>query len=167
MIARCWIILFCVWFAGICHAQHASLEKANNFVYTQADGTQHALYALQSEMILLYFYDPTCEECHALMEQLNESEFVNQLIADNRLSILAVYPEDDMEIWEPYVSRVPSTWINGYDKGATVHSEGLYFFISTPVLYLLDEEKNICIQTTSFEAIEQELMKKGRGASDK
>ena len=157
IVARCWIVLFCVWFAGICHAQHISLEKANNFVYTQVDGTQHTLYALQSEMVLLYFYDPTCEDCHELMEQLNVSGVVNEMIADNRLSVLAVYPEDDMGVWEPYLSHVPSTWINGYDKGAIVHSEGLYHFTSLPTLYLLDKEKNICVQTTSFDAVEQEL----------
>jgi thiol-disulfide isomerase/thioredoxin len=175
-----------LWFAGVCHLPLQALEKvnvfveqansnkinfdyvaarkqlvkANDFVYTQANGVEGTLYTLESEILLLYFYDPTCEDCHELKEQLNTSEIVNQLIDEKRLVILSVYPEDDMDLWMPYTKQIPSNWINGYDKGATINVEGLFLLTSLPTLYLLDEEKNIVLQTTTFEDIEQELEKK-------
>lgn len=185
MALKLWAFFLCLWFTGICHARQAGLEKAdvfdkqadrnkmnvdyvaagkqlvkaNDFIYTQANGVEGTLYTLESEILLLYFYDPTCEDCHELMEQLNTSGIVNQLINEGRLQILAVYPEEDMDLWMPYVEQVPSNWINGYDKGATINVEGLFLLTSLPSLYLLDEEKNIILQTTTFDDIEQELKK--------
>lgn len=159
MVQRCQVAFICLWLAGLCQAQQPVFEKANDFVYTQADGEQSTLYALESEMLLLYFYDPTCEDCHALMEQLAASETVNQLIEENRLQILAVYPEDDMAEWKPYVSHIPPNWTNAYDDGARINMEGLYLFTSLPALYLLDGEKRICLQTTAFDDVERELKK--------
>lgn len=160
MALKLWKFFLCLWFTGICHAQQQDLEKANDFIYTQANGVARTLYTLESEVLLLYFYDPTCEDCHELMEQLNTSETINQLIDEKRLLILAVYPEEDMDLWMPYTKQVPPNWINGYDKGATINVEGLFLLTSLPALYLLDEEKNILLQTTTFNDIEQELEKK-------
>lgn len=160
MVLKCWIMFLCLWFAGVCHAQQRDLEKANDFVYTQVNGVGGTLYTLESEMLLLYFYDPTCEDCHELMEQLNRSGTVCQLIAENRLLILAVYPEEDMDLWMPYTQHVPSNWINGYDQGATINMGGLFLLTSLPTLYLLDREKNIVLRTITFDDIEQELEKK-------
>lgn len=154
------IILLGLSFVVTLFAQESTLPKANDFVYTMADGTQHSLYTLQSEIVLLYFYDPTCEDCHQLMVDLNTSEVINQLIDSKRLSVLAVYPEEDMEVWEPYIDAIPSVWINGYDKGAVINTEGLYYMTSLPALYLLDKEKNICLHTTDFKDIERELLRR-------
>ena len=186
MALKLWVFFLCLWFTGICHARKQGLEKANvfvkqanrsennfdcvavskqlqkanDFIYTQANGVEGTLYTLESEILLLYFYDPTCEDCHELMEQLNTSEIINQLKDEKRLLILAVYPEEDMDLWMPYTKQVPSDWINGYDKGARINVEGLFLLTSLPTLYLLDEKKNILLQTTAFDDIEQELEKK-------
>lgn len=157
MVVRWWVVILCLLFAEASYAQNETSEKANDFVYTLADGTQHTLYSLHSEMILLYFYDPTCEDCHELMEQMHASEIVSRLINNKRLLILAVYPEEDMEIWQPYADHVPSTWINGFDKGATINMGGLYNLTSLPAVYLLDDEKNVYLQTIDFKEIEQAL----------
>lgn len=152
-----WVVFWSVWIAGICHAQQPALEKANDFVYIQANGEQGTLYALDAEILLLYFYDPTCEDCHRLMEQLDTSPVINRLIAEKRMSVLAVYPEEDMDLWTPYVKQVPSNWINGYDKGATINMKGLFSLTSLPALYLLDKEKHIILQTTAFDDIVRAL----------
>ena len=160
MIVRHKIVIAGLLYVMCLFAQYAVSQKANDFVYTQADGTQHTLFSLQSEMILVYFYDPTCEDCHELMSRLNMSDIVNRLIDRERLTVLAVYPEDDMEVWEPYVDVIPTVWINGYDKGAVINTEGLYTITSLPAVFLLDKEKNICLQTVAFKDIERELLKR-------
>jgi cytochrome oxidase Cu insertion factor (SCO1/SenC/PrrC family) len=134
-------------------------EQANDFTYSLASGEQQTLYALQSEMILLYFYDPTCEECHLLMSQLAASDIINRLIDKKKLIVLAVYPDDDIEIWNEYAGHIPQQWINGYDKGVKIHTEGIFLIKSFPTLYLLDKDKMIRMKEMTFKALEFELGK--------
>jgi peroxiredoxin len=154
------VIILCLWYAGACLAQSPASgtpEKASDFTYTLASGKQGTLYALRSEWILLYFYDPACEDCHALMERLNGSKRLNRLIEAKRIRVLAVYPEDDTAVWIEQAEHVPRTWINGYDKGAVIHTEGLYRMTTLPALYLLDRHKNIRLKTATADEVEDEL----------
>ena len=149
-----------LWIANICFAQQSesdSFGKANDFTYTLASGEQQTLYALRSELVLLYFYDPTCEDCHLLMSQLEASAIVNRLIDCKKLTVLAVYPEDDTETWNEYADHVPQQWINGYDKGIKIHSEGIYIINQFPTLYLLDKDKMILMKEMTFKELESEL----------
>jgi thiol-disulfide isomerase/thioredoxin len=154
------MIGMCFWMAGICPAQSpvsGQLEKANDFTYTMASGRQGTLYALQAEVILLYFYDPECEDCHALTERLNGSEAVNRLVGDKRMEVLAVYPEEATAEWLAWAEQMPPAWINGYDKGAKINTEGLYPMKTLPALYLLDAHKNIRLKEATAEETECEL----------
>ena len=160
MYAKIELIIVCLWIANICPAQQpdsGSLERANDFTYTLASGEQHTLYALQSDMVLLYFYDPTCEDCHLLMSQLETSKIVNRLIAKNKLTVLAVYPDDDTETWNEYADHVPQQWINGYDKGVKIHTEGIYIINRFPTLYLLDKDKMIRMKEMTYSELENTL----------
>ena len=160
MYKRIGFIIICLWIINICPAQQPrsdSLEQANDFTYTLASGEQHTLYKLQSDMVLLYFYDPTCDDCHLLMNQLETSNIVNQLIDSKKLTVLAIYPEDDMEIWNEYADHIPPQWINGYDKGVKIHTEEIYIINQFPTLYLLDKDKMIRMKEMTFAALESEL----------
>jgi peroxiredoxin len=153
------VIISCLWLAGACPAQSASgkPEKADDFTYTLASGEQGTLYALRSEWMLLYFYDPECEDCHALMKRLKTSERLNRFIEEKRIRVLAVYPEDDTAVWLEQAEQVPQTWINGYDKGAVIYTEGLYGITHLPALYLLDRGKNIRLKASTADEVENEL----------
>ena len=154
------IIIICLWITDICLAQQSdsdSLEQANDFTYTLASGEQHTLYTLRSDMVLLYFYDPTCEDCHLLMSQLETSTIVNRLIDDKKLTILAVYPENDTETWNEYAEHIPQQWINGYDKEVKILMEEIYIINQFPTLYLLDKDKMIRMKEMTFQELENEL----------
>jgi len=158
--AKIVLINLCLWIANICPAQQpesGSLEQANDFTYTLASGEQHTLYALSSEMLLLYFYDPTCEDCHLLMSQLKASSIVNRLIEMKKLTVLAVYPDDDTDTWNQHAGHVPQQWINGYDKGVKIHTEGIYIIHRFPTLYLLDKDKMIRMKEMTFDELENAL----------
>ncbi|MDR3261852.1 MAG: thioredoxin family protein [Tannerella sp.] len=160
MIKRCKYLILYFCLSGICQAQQtvsAPPERATDFTYTLATDRQGTLYAIHSEWILLYFYDPTCEDCHALMERLNASEVINRLIEEKRLQVLAVYPEEDTEAWLEQAKHVPPAWVNGYDKGAVINTKGLYLIKTLPALYLLDRDKNIRLKEATAEEVENEL----------
>jgi hypothetical protein len=149
----------CICQAIVCRAQTSlpdTLEQARDFTYTLASSRQGTLYAIRSEWLLLYFYDPTCEDCHALMNRLNDSEIIRGLIATKRMQVLAVYPEEDTVAWSEHAAHVPPAWINGYDRGAKIHTEGLYAIRSLPSLYLLDRDKKIRLKNATVEDVEKE-----------
>ena len=160
MYTKAILFIICLWITNNCLAQPpktGNLERANDFTYTLASGEQETLYSLKSETVLLYFYDPTCEDCHVLMSRLETSELINRLIDESLLTVLAVYPEEDTEIWNEYTCHVPQKWINGYDKGVKIHTEGIFFIKSFPALYLLDKDKMILLKEMSFNELENEL----------
>jgi hypothetical protein len=91
------------------------------------------------------------------MSQLETSSIVNRLIDGKKLTVLAVFPDDDIETWNEYTCHIPSQWINGYDKGVKIHTEGIFLIKSFPTLYLLDKDKKIRMKEMSFKELENVL----------
>ena len=142
------VVLF---FSALCgmkaeHQTSVPPVKAGNFTYT-----------LGSEWILLYFYEPTCEDCRLLTEQIAGSEILNRLFAEKKLQVLAIYPDNDRELWKSHASHLPEQWINGYDEHLSIIPGSNYLFHSLPALYLLDKEKYIRLRETTLEAIENAM----------
>lgn len=108
---------------------------------------------------MLYFYEPTCEDCRLLTEQIAGSEILNRLFAEKKLQVLAIYPDNDRELWKSHASHLPEQWINGYDEHLSIIPESNCLFRSLPALYLLDKKRDIRLQETTLEAIEKEISK--------
>jgi thiol-disulfide isomerase/thioredoxin len=129
-------------------------EKAADFTYTQANGKNGTLHAIRSDYTLLFFYNPGCHTCKEIMEQLTSSLRINYLMQEKKLTIVAVYPDEDLTEWNKYLPEVPEEWINAYDKGANVQNEEIYDLKAIPTLYLLDKDKKVILKDTTFEQIE-------------
>lgn len=163
MCLKCRYIVICLCFTIACHAQqHGSglLEQANDFTCTLASGESLKMYDLSAEALLICFYDPSCEDCHALMKRLDASPVIKQMVENKRLLILAVYPEEDMALWLENKSHVPAGWINGYDPGVKIILDNLYDFTKLPTLYLLDGQKRFLLKDATAEEIEKALESK-------
>jgi len=132
-------------------------EKASDFTYMLQNGRMSTLYNTKSDYILLFFYNPGCRSCKEIIEQLNSSLTINYLTDQKKLTILAVYPDEDLQEWKNYLSEIPQTWINSYDKGTHIQDEEIYDLKAIPTLYLLDKEKKVILKDTSFEQLENYL----------
>ncbi len=133
-------------------------EKANNFTYTLASGEPFTLYGLKSEYTLLMFSNPGCVTCETVMKQLDSSQSLENALALNSpnrtmLTILTVYPDDDLDEWLSHLNTMPPNWVHGYDKGMEITRKKLYDIRAIPTLYLLDKDKNVILKDTSLEAI--------------
>jgi hypothetical protein len=165
MYVKCGYSVLWLWFTVVCHAQQSvpnAPEKANDFVCTLASGEDIRMYSLSAEALLLCFYDPSCEDCHALMKRLDASPLIKRLAGEKRLLMLAVYPEEDVALWKENSSHVPVGWINGYDPGVRIILDNLYDFTRLPALYLLDGQKRFLLKEATTEDIERELRTKFR-----
>jgi thiol-disulfide isomerase/thioredoxin len=134
--------------------------KATDFDYTLPDGSTHKLSALPSEYVILYFYNPECHECAAVKEKMVSSRVINTLQQKERLKILALYPDENLETYRKHLPEMPPAWINAYDKRTIIKNRELYDLKAIPTLYLLDKDKIVLLKDMPFEALETYLAQK-------
>lgn len=137
-------------------SQNRIMHKANDFRYTTASGRSSNLYSVKANYILIYINNPGCPMCGDIQAQIESSALLSELIATGDLKIVALYPDQDLELWHAH--PLPKSWINGYDKGCVIEKNRLYDLRAIPALYLLDKDKNVLIKdSTSVPQIEQAL----------
>jgi len=132
-------------------------EKAIDFNYTLASGKTDNLYNLNSKYILIFFYNPGCENCQEIMDRMKGSEVINRVLSAGILSVLAFYPDEDIREWKSYQKEIPSAWINSYDKNQTVTNKKLYDLKAIPSLYLLNQDKKVLLKDADFGMVEKYL----------
>ena len=82
-----------------------------------------------------------------------ESSFlINEFSKSNKLKILAVYPDEDLDAWKEHVSVMPKDWINSYDKSVSLKNDEIY-----DLKALLNKEKKVLLKDATFQQIENYL----------
>lgn len=121
-------------------------HKANDFRYTLASGRSAMMSSIKSEYLLLFLSNPGCEMCRAVREDIVASQLLTELMMDGNLSILVLYPDEDLVSWLAHQSDYPAAWINAYDKGMEITRNRLYDLKAIPSLYLLDSQKQVLVK---------------------
>ena len=132
-------------------------EPATDFTYTLVDGKKGTLYRTKADCLLLFFYNPDCHACKEITDQLAASPFVTEWIKNNKLKILAVYPDEDLEAWKKHISYMPAGWINSYDSTVSLKYDEIYDLKAIPTLYLLDKDKKVVLKDVTFNQVENYL----------
>ena len=145
------------------HDLHIALQNrlgmvANNFKYRLADGTTGYLHDIEANYTILMFNNPDCPMCRDIIDQIGASPLLNELQELERLKVIAVYPDSDLEAWHRYLDKMPRRWIVSYDEGCVIDSDDLYNISAIPALYLLDNKKRVLIKDgTSVMQIEEAI----------
>jgi len=140
--------------------------RANDFRYTVASGKSATLYGLQAEFVLLFINNPGCPMCREIREAVCASPMLSDLIAQGRLKVLALYPDEDLAAWRDYRSNMPAAWINAYDKGCVIRETSSYNLSAIPALYLLDRDKRVLVKdATEVWRIEAAIMERLQAAA--
>lgn len=127
---------------------------ATDFEYIDRQGRRGTLHTTDGELLLLYFYDPDCDRCHAVTQMLADSP----LLTDNpRLRVLAVYPDADTDEWRANKPTFPASWTDAYSPGGYISSHERYSIRATPTIYLLDNHKRVLLRDVSPEVLLQYL----------
>ncbi len=132
--------------------------KALNFNYTLASGAQGSLYQLQAEYILLFINNPGCHACTETIDALKNAPIINQLLEQKRLTVLSIYPDEELDEWRKHLNEFPQEWINGYDKKFAIKEQQLYDLNAIPTLYLLNKEKTVLLKDATAQAVEEYLL---------
>ena len=120
------------------------------------DKNVHHLKDLKAENILVYFNNPDCESCETVKQRLADNKYINQLVNDKKLIVLAIYPYDDQKLWKK--AKYPKMMINGWNQSRSIEYGELYDLPTLPCFYLLDNNYKVLIKNEgSLNKVEAKL----------
>ena len=132
-------------------------SKATDFTYTLSNGSSKKMSMLKTDYLFLYFYDPECENCKKVTEEMKSSNLLREAIATGKVKILCVYPDEDMAAWHRHLSNLPSEWINSYDHTISIKNNQIYDLKAMPTIYLLNKDKIVLLKDCTLPELENFL----------
>lgn len=121
-------------------------RPANDFRYTLPSGRHGTLYGIRADYTLLFFTNPECPMCRQLCNELTASPRLSELVERGGLTVLTLYPDEDLAAWRNHLGEMPTGWVHAFDEGCTIREEGLYDLKAIPSLYLLDRAKCVLVK---------------------
>jgi len=121
---------------------------------------------IKSKYTLLVFWEPTCGHC---MQEVPRIDSVYQAsLKAKGVKIIGIKTDDPPETWKSFIRKHKLyDWINLYDPENTSNFRGKYDVRSTPILYLLDENKIIIGKRLDYSNIETVIDITERKKADK
>lgn len=129
-------------------------KRAPNMALMTTDEANYIpLHSIKANYTVLFFWDPECGHCKREIEKINTFYQENKQIYD--LKIYSVCVDANIERWIKNVKdKNIEDWINvNATRSALGHYQELYDVFSTPLIYLLDENKNIVAKRISSDAL--------------
>ena len=131
---------------------------APDFSFTTPDGKDHRLHDLNKEYTLLIFWTTTCPHCTELMPGLKKIFHEYKLLYPGYFEVLAISIDPEKELWESFVNEEKIDFIHSADfKGWESPAARLYNINATPMLFLLDSNKNIVLKPSRLGQLERFL----------
>ena len=97
--------------------------------------------------------------CRDVKEAILASQLLSDMVEDESLKIVVLYPDADLDAWHAAKGDYPEEWINGYDAEQTIEANDLYDLKAIPSLYLLDADKRVLVKdSVSVPYIEESIL---------
>jgi peroxiredoxin len=126
-------------------------NQAPDLMLIDTTGKFRSFRELNSEFIVLVFWDQTCSHCKT------EMAIIDELYSGRKydLNVYAINSTNDFDAWKKYVQDKNYQWVhvNG-TKSITQDFHNLYDIYSVPVIYVLDKTKTIIGKRISAAQIE-------------
>ena len=112
----------------------------------------HSLHGIKAKYTILVFWDPTCSHCKTEIPKL--CQYYDSVKTKGiSLEVFSVGIESDIELWKKFIRDNKLGWINVTDLYNQTNFRNYYDIYSTPVIYLLDEQKRIIAKRLDTEKI--------------
>lgn len=131
---------------------------ANDFSYTTREGQVGTLKNTPGKYTLVYFNNPDCHDCKRVYNILTSSPSIAHLVAGGELTLLALYPDEDLSSWNKHKEEFPYSWIVA--RFSSQAEKEKYNLAAIPSLYLLDKKKKVVLKDAPIEEIEAYLRQK-------
>lgn len=136
------------------------LDKvAPNLILVDTNNVAHSLLATKARYTLLFFWESTCGHCQAEMPKV--LKFYEEFHTKYNLEVYGVSTDTSFVKWKAYIKKNNIPWIsvNGH-LSVSGNYYTLYDIRSTPIMYLLDEDKKILTKFLLIEDISNVIQKR-------
>jgi peroxiredoxin len=150
-------------------------KKGSDFEFLDTTGKKRNLYGIQSEYTVICFWDPTCSHCKEEVPKLDS--LFQSTWKKQGITLLGVMTDGGKEAWLKYIrDNQLKGWLHVYQTQAMKDADyaankpgvrQLYDVYQTPMLYLLDRNKNIIAKKLNYQQLAELLQVKTKTASVK
>jgi hypothetical protein len=150
-------------------------QPAANLEMVDTSGKIVSLYNVQSNYVVLCFWDPTCSHCKEVVPKVDsiyKAKWKNLGVV-----LYAVKTDGTREDWVNFINEHKLTgWLHVYQLPEQQKAENaagrpgyrqLYDVYQTPILYLLDKDKRIIAKKLTYTQIDEVISLKARTAKSK
>lgn len=125
--------------------------KAPDFTFTTMDGEKMHLYKQTEAYKLVLFFDPSCPHCFEIIQELKNSQTLENLVNEKVVDVLTICPFDSKELWMDYKPYLSSLWLNGINDDQTILTQQLYSFRAYPTIYVLDKHNVVLLKDPTWQ----------------
>lgn len=125
--------------------------------YQTSKGKKGTLHQIETTYTLLFIHDFDCHTCQMELDELRESSLLKELIQNKQLTILTLYPYENIQEWKNHQDSYDTGWINGFDATQELLEKEAYILRSSSSFYLLDTDKKVILKDTNIKAVEKQL----------
>ena len=116
-----------------------------------------SLYSMKANYFVLYFYDPDCGHCKKKTPVLRD--LYNEKLKSMGVEVVAANIKKDVNKWKKYVRDQKLNWTNLADPHIRSNFRYEYNLETTPIIYVLDDEKKIIAKKLDVDQLEEFINK--------
>lgn len=130
--------------------ENLSIGKPFPVMYlSDIDGNERTFTSLQSEYIVLFFYDPGCQHCREATPKLTSLAKLNE----KQLQVYAISMDSNKTTWKSFIEEFKiQNFTNVRDASGKIEFYKLGV-LNYPTIYLLNQEKKIVARWLSVEQL--------------
>jgi peroxiredoxin len=133
-------------------------KPAPDFVFSTPGGKEQRLYDIDKEYTLLVFWTTTCPHCTDMIPRLKNLANDFRQNQAGFFEVIAISLDPEKDGWESFVKDENLDFIHSADfKGWESPVARLYHIDATPMLFLLDSNKNIVLKPNRMGQLERFL----------
>jgi len=126
-------------------------KKAADLTMETYSGVFRSLHDIKSDFTIVYFWEPNCGHCKKVTPALRD---IYRKHKNGDIEVFAVCTQSDRKEWEDYIAENELDWINGWDPLRTTAYDFYYNVKATPLIYILNKDKEIIAKKLPVENIE-------------
>lgn len=134
-------------------------KPAPNLILLDTLNVPHSLIATKAKYTLVFFWESNCGHCNQEMPKI--LKFYDEFHQKYNLEVYGISTDTSMVKWKTYIVKNKMKWINvnGHlSLSGSYHK--LYDIRSTPIMYLLDEDKKILTKFLLTDEISNVILKR-------
>jgi len=139
-------------------------KKGQNLNMPDTNGVYQSLYNVKADYTVLLFWDANCgrckEEVPKILDFYKQQNSTVNLKGSKKLEVFGVGMTPEPKEWKSYINEHKLPWINVHDPNHESNFRKFYDVYSTPVIYLLDENKQIIAKRLSVDQL-KDFIEKG------